>query len=409
MQKKLIAAAIGAALASAAFAAQAEVTVYGRAQFEWAQVTNDLALGSFAFGSSTSGSAVGSWNNGGTVPAGYTRSATLDNKMGRFGIKADEDLGGGWKGIAQFEWQVDTADGADGTPISERISVVGVSQKQIGSLTFGQDHSPYKLSGVALDPFVATALEARNNYGMSGNRDNWGVMNAHNGFVQDGLFFKSASWAGVYVNAYLGLDQTGANSTCQAAQTLVYWNNCDAPATNNNKTNGDISAVVGWKWNGPVGLHIFGGYAKMANTGAPPAGSISQKDPEAIKIGAQVTFLKAHTVSCQFEQVDRGGDAVAPGYFSDYNKGDYLFCGYQGKFGPVTAVAQLGSFQSGTEAQPGSARDVSADYYAIGAIFQPSKTFRVYGGYRNTTADLNGTTLTLRDDSVISIGIRKDF
>jgi len=398
MQKKLITAAVGAALASAAFMAQADVTVYGRAQFEWAQVKND---GDYNFGTSTANVAVGSWNNGTTVASGKTQAGTLDNKMGRFGIKADEDLGGGWKALANFEWQVDTADGADGTPISERISVVGVSQKQIGSLTFGQDHSPYKLSGVALDPFVATTLEARNNYGMSGNRDNWGVMNAHNGFVQDGLFFKSASWAGVYVNAYLGLDRTGADSTCSSAVTFIYWNNCDAPATNNAKTAGDISAVVGWKWQGPVGLHVFGGYAKMSNTTLNPV----QSDPTALKFGAQVTFLKAHTVSCQYEQTDRGNNLLNA--YSDYNKGDYLFCGYQGKFGPVTAVAQLGNFKSGTELV--GQRDVNADYYAIGAIFQPSKTFRVYGGYRATTADVSVVNITLRDDSVFAIGVRKDF
>jgi predicted porin len=392
MQKKLITAAVGAALASAAFMAQADVTVYGRAQFEWAQVTND---GVYNFGTFSSGN-IGSWNNAVVAP-GTTRSAAVDNKMGRFGIKADEDLGGGWKGVANFEWQVDTADSQDNAsgPITERVTYVGISQKSIGTLYFGQDHSPYKLSGVPLDPFIATTLEARNNNGMSGNRDGWGVMNGHNGFVDNGAFFKSASWAGVYVNAYIGLDRTGTDGTCGVGST---WGNCDAPA-NGGKNNGDLSATVGWKGDlGPVGLSVFGSYASMVNTTNNAAGT---GDPTAMKLGAQLTFAKAHTISMQYEMTDRNNLAN-----NDLDEGTYLFLGYQGKFGPVTAVAQWGGFESGS-APTGSKYD--GNYYALGAIYNMSKTFRIFGGYRHSDNSLNTGIQNYRDDDVISLGMRKDF
>jgi predicted porin len=388
MQKKLLSAAIGAALAGPAFMAQADVTVYGQAQVEWAQVTNDS---NYAFGSTTS--AYGSWNNN-TVPGNSEQGALLDNKRGRFGIKADEDLGNGWKGIAKFEFQVDTADGTDGTPISDRISVVGISQKSIGTLRFGQDHSPYKASGVAMDPFVATSLEARNNYGMSGNRDGWGVGNAHNSFWDNSLFFNSASWAGVYVNLALGLDSTGANTGC-ASRVLPGFNtpNCNAP--NGAENNGDLDVLVGWKGDlGPVKLNVFGDYLKLAN-------SNNVDDPTATKLGVQVTVAKAHTISFQYEMTDRT-DIVT----NAIDEADYLFLGYQGKFGPVTAVAQFGQFNSGDVA----GYNFEGQYYTLGAIYNMSKTFRVFGGYRKTTLDVNvGIAIPIRDESVLSIGLRKDF
>jgi predicted porin len=407
MQKKLLTTAIGAMLAGPAIVAHADVTVYGRAQFEWAQVQNDSNY--YAFGSNSTG--VGSWNNG-TVPANTTRSGTLDSKMGRFGIKADEDLGGGWKGVATFEWQVDTADGVDGavdsgtkgsaaTTITDRVQYVGLSHKAIGTLRFGQDNTPYKNSGTALDPFVSTTLEARNNYGMSGNRDGWSVMNAHNNFAQDGLFFDSASWGGAYVNLYLGLDRTGTDSACT---TGLINNNCDAAGNNNGKNNGDINAVAGWKGDlGPVGLNLFLGYAEMNNTNS---NNLSPTEPTAVKLGGQITFVKTQTLSLQYEMTDR---ADFDGYLGDgIDEADYLFLGYAGKFGPVTAVAQYGMMTTGSYA---GLLDYEGTYMALGAIYNFSKTFRTFAGWRQTELDLNivGISATVRDDSVLSIGLRKDF
>ena len=74
------------------------------------------------------------------------------------------------------------------------------------------------------------------------------------------MFFNSASWAGVYVNAAIGLDRTGSTGSC------VSFSTCDAAGTTNGKNNGDLSAVVGWKGDaGPVGLNVFAGYMKLNN------------------------------------------------------------------------------------------------------------------------------------------------
>lgn len=400
MQKKILTAAIGAALAGPAFVAQADVTVYGAAQVEWAQVDNGS---NYVYGNP--GAGIGNWNNSNTIPANTTRSGLLDNKRGRFGIKASEDLGSGWTGLAQFEWQVDTADAYDGgaktSPISDRVSTVGIANKAIGTLRFGQDGNPYKMSGVVLDPFVATTLEARNNYGMSGNRDGWGVANAHGSFWQDSLFFNSASFGGAYVNLAIGLDRTGANGTCATGVGgAAVTSNCDAAGTNgsNGKNNGDLDVAVGWKGNVGVGLHVFGAYTKLANTTSPD-------EPTAMKIGGQVTVAKAHTISLQYEMTDRGDYAGATG--DGFDEGKYLFLGYQGKFGPMTAVVQVGQFENSA---PATYYSYEGKYAALGLIYNMSKTFRVFGGLRKTELEATGVfSYTARDEQVLSVGMRKDF
>jgi hypothetical protein len=205
------------------------------------------------------------------------------------------------------------------------------------------------------------------------------------------MFFKSASWAGVYVNAALGLDGTGANTGCSTG----LGSNCNAP--NGAENNGDLDVTVGWKGDlGPVKLNVFGDYMKLKNT-------TGITDPTAMKLGVQVTVAKAHTISFQYEKTDRNDVTGA-----SIDEADYLFLGYQGKFGPVTAVLQGGQFQTGDVL---GLFDYEGQYLMAGAIYNMSKTFRIFGGYRKTTLDYNifGISLPLRDEKVLSIGLRKDF
>jgi predicted porin len=405
MQKKLLATAVAAALV-APLAAQADVTVYGLAQAEWAQISFDSATyTSFAMSGTgnsdyTFGTGGTSMNNPGSLLAGKTKSNIIDNAPSRFGIKATEDLGNGLTGIAVFELGLDIADGGAGTgttsaPFSSRKMYVGLDMKGVGALLVGRDATPYQTSGTALDPLVGTTLEARNNYGMSGHRDGWGVLNAHNSFV-NGIFFNSASWAGAYVNLYAGANH---NESAAGTQDCSAGYNCTGVGAAGSSTAGDISAVAGWKGEaGGMGMHFFAGYA------ANGAATAMEDSPTAIKLGGQLTFAKAHTVSLQFEQTER----PTIGWTGDADEATYLFLGYKGDFGPVTAVVQGGMFETGTT---GATWGYEASYMAVGAIYNMSKTFRVFGGYRETTVEGSGTGWLnpIREDSVISLGLRKNF
>src|SRR3970282_1364358 len=80
MNKKLLAVAVGAALAASAAVSQADVKVYGIAHVSVDYVDIDLV-----------------------APAEATNPCNVANNSSRFGVKVNEDLGGGWSGLAQYE------------------------------------------------------------------------------------------------------------------------------------------------------------------------------------------------------------------------------------------------------------------------------------------------------------------
>lgn len=410
MQKKLLATAIGAALA-APMMVQADVTVYGIAQFEWAQVTND--------GTNDYVYRLGAYNNS-AIPAvtgGSTKGVGIDNAMGRFGIKASEDLGGGLTGFAQFEFQTDTADNGynntvvrnsagSGTttvssPIAARSSFVGLGYKPVGSIRFGRDATPYAVLGTSLDPFVGTTLEARNNYGMNGGKDGFSIMNGNGGYVNDTVFFNSASFGGAYINASFGLEKSGADNSCSQL-----WSAQCSSGKEGSKSSHDMSLAGGWKGAaGPVGLHVFAAYMKMGSVNeVTTPDTVNTDAPTAIKVGVQTTFAKDHTVSFQYEKNDmKAQNWTDPAV--------QMFLGYKGNFGPVTAVVQAGKMNA-DQGSNSAGYDYEGKYLAVGAIYNLSKTFRVFGGYRNTTLDASpvwSTAASIRDETVLSLGMRKDF
>ena len=168
MNKKLLAVAIGAAL-STPMLVQADVKVGGMAQVEIAYEETETTTGAAP-----------------TVTVSNT--TTEDNSRGRFWITADEDLGNGMKGLAHFEFRVDTTGvceseaggstcgttdnvagaGANETGANVREKYVGL-QTKLGTVKLGSIQQPYKYAGgVKWDAFVTTNLEARGNGGMSG-------------------------------------------------------------------------------------------------------------------------------------------------------------------------------------------------------------------------------------------------
>lgn len=377
MNKKLLTLAIGASLAAPAMMAQADVKVYGAANVEITRIKND---GTGAYPGTNSNL------NNTPIQAGEEKTATLDNKRGRIGISADEDLGGGMKGLAKFEWNTDTADGIDGNVLTSRDAWVGL-KGGFGTVRLGRSGSPYKQAGVALDPFVTTSMEARNNFGMSGNADGYGILTAHNSFVSEGLFYTSPDLVGLSLDLYVGLDGTGANAA----------NSPSGIGGQGAQTNGDVSAALRWK-GGPA--NVFLAYNKSNNVAA--AAGVATPEPEALKLGGQVKIGKMHTISLQYEMTDR--DNVPT---NDTDEGEYIFLGYQLKLGNTTLVAQGGLFENGG-GSPTLSQNQEATYYTLGAIYNFSKTFRVYGGYRATELE-NDAGVSSRDDSVITVGMRKDF
>ncbi len=129
MNKKLLIAAVGAALvAGPMMAAQAAPTVYGHFH-----------------------ESLDHYDNGGSPS---TENGLLNSNSTRFGIKGDEDLGGGLKAIYQVESGVFNADdGSSGFGNTLRNTYMGFAGSSWGSVKFGRHDAPVKDLSRALDAF----------------------------------------------------------------------------------------------------------------------------------------------------------------------------------------------------------------------------------------------------------------
>jgi predicted porin len=141
MNKKILIAAMGAALAAAPMlAAQADTTLYG---------TVHMSLDHYNVDTSASGS---------------TEKSMLNSNSTRFGIKGSEDLGSGLKSIYQIESGVIAADDGTGGIGSNQLrnTYLGFAGSSWGSVKFGRHDSPMKELGRSIDQFNEQIGDARN-------------------------------------------------------------------------------------------------------------------------------------------------------------------------------------------------------------------------------------------------------
>ncbi len=249
MNKKILAAAVGAALGVAPlFTAEAGVKWYGQLQMEVSSESLDVT------GKAFDGIVVQKLGN-------YDGVTVDDNKRGRLGVKVSEDLGNGLKALAKFEWQVDTSD-ADSND-GDRESYVGLTGGW-GTFLAGSLKSPYKYTGgVKYDPFVTTQLEARRYGGMS-----TGVM-GHNAFLGKAIAYATPNMNGFSaIIGYIPDEATGIDGSTV------------------------LSAKYGTKaWE----IFVAGAYGDNA------------MDYDATKFGGKFKFGGGHEIVAQYEMIDDAG------------------------------------------------------------------------------------------------------
>lgn len=132
MKKKLLMAAVGAALvAGPMLSANAAATLYGRLHMSLDRQDND----------------------------GGIEQGLISSNASRFGIKGDEDLGGGLKAIYQMETAF-TADEGGGT-LATRNTFVGFAGGW-GTFKAGRHDTPYKELGYKTNRFIEQVGDARN-------------------------------------------------------------------------------------------------------------------------------------------------------------------------------------------------------------------------------------------------------
>ncbi|MBT9590243.1 MAG: porin [Thiobacillus sp.] len=184
MMKKILAAAIVSAFAAPAFAATANVDVYG--QFR----------GSVDFVDAD-----------GAANEGRTR---VSSNNSRIGFKGAEDLGGGLSAIWQWEYafqldqqgatQPQTATDSVGGN-SYRNTFVGLSSKTLGALTLGTQESPLKTSTGPLAVFGDTLADYRSVFTKLSTRSD------------NSILYTSPDMGGLTLQAMYGAQNEAGNGT----------------------------------------------------------------------------------------------------------------------------------------------------------------------------------------------------
>jgi predicted porin len=148
MKKSLIALAVsGTFAAPAAYAATANVDIYGKLRFAVEHVDTNNAGGA----------------DGSDIVTG------MDNAS-RIGFKGSEDLGGGMKAVWQIEQQLNVGIAGNGT-MASRNTFVGLAGN-FGTVLMGRHDTPYKLATGRLDPFGDSIGDYNNIISRNGNGAN---------------------------------------------------------------------------------------------------------------------------------------------------------------------------------------------------------------------------------------------
>lgn len=320
MQKKLLVAAVGAALAlGPVLAAAADVKIKGRVRAEVVNVDGDTINGGDSL-----------WEQGDK------------NGDSRWGIFASEDLGNGLKAIARLDFQTSTIVGGDGDELN-REHFVGI-EGGFGSLTFGRTQPAYKTVNVGWDPYLASFMQSRRSGGSTG--DTFG----HNGFRDDIIAYTTPKGMPITIQADFVMSE-------EADQ------------------DGEYHLSASWK-GGPLEV-----IAAMNNDPTDAGDDLQNaKIAARFKSGGFTGFVQYEDVD-QGGSIRANGnridvDPVTAGTQS-LGEGSFLLVGLGYKFGSNVINANIGGFDSDVD----TISDV--DYFAIGVTHFFSKKARVYAGYSN--------------------------
>mgnify|MGYP001249742179 CR=1 FL=1 len=232
MMKKILAAAIVSAFAAPAFAATANVDIYGAFRGSVDFVDAD----------------------------GFDSRTRVSSNNSRIGFKGAEDLGGGLSAIWQWEYafQLDQQSATNTFQSnndtqgsnSSRHTFVGLSSKTLGSLTLGTQESPLKTSTGPLAVFGDTLADYRSVFTKLSTRSDNSVM------------YTSPTMTGLTLRAMYGArNENGVTATEDSnmyAASVVYSNG-PLYATLAYESNEDVSTTVSKNdaWRAGVG-YTFG-------------------------------------------------------------------------------------------------------------------------------------------------------
>lgn len=343
--KKILAIAIASAFAAPAFAATANVDVYGSINLSVEHVDNGVA----------------DWN----------RMVTNNNSF--IGFKGSEDLGAGLKAVWQIEANLElsangTADGSantgtDGNIYGTRNTYIGLAGG-FGTVIAGTHDTPYKLSTGPLDNFVGTLGDYNGVFGAAGATQG----NPSSMFdlrTGNTIAYISPNFGGFDVKAayVMGLEgpETGVNDRSSAYSLSGTY------------TNGPLFATAAWEKHNSVGTGVCITGATCLSEGT--------LDRDAWKVGVGYT-IAGFKLGAIYEKID-GDLTTAIAHTSWGLNASYAM----GAFNFKAAYAKAGEIEDGAGVE---VANTGADMWALGADYALSKRTTVQLTYAKMDNDTAG-------------------
>lgn len=303
MDKKILSAAIAGALAgSMAFAANADVTLYGQLDLSIDAVDRD------------------------NVPAGTKGDdINMNSNFSAIGVKGSEDLGNGLKAIFMVEYQTNIADAGpnDSGLTTGRDRWIGL-QGGFGKVRFGAMSTPYKATGAMIDPLWRTAFDTRN-FGLATNALHGGAGDDGHGRMTKAVAYDTPDFNGFSAAAaYSFDDDCGIGSAPGCADDDAYsvgarYNNGPILAFVDYVTSDKGGSDEAWKLGGKYSfgdLAVWGQYEfDKGMISARGVANNTTEDADVWQLGASYTMGNAMLVA----GFGQGDDNNAAGASTEYD------------------------------------------------------------------------------------------
>jgi len=376
MNKKVLVAAIGAALVAGPIAAQAATTVYGHMH---------VSIDMFDTGGTD-----------GALPNQKADGIGIVSNSSRFGVKGSEDLGGGLKATYQAEFGFN----ADENGATNQRNTFGGLAGGFGEVRVGRHDTPYKMATGKLDPFSETVGDYNSMLGNIGGGFAQLDLRADNTVLYLSPKFGGFSVAAAYAQGPYSLGTSVVGVAIPGSQA----NGADAQ-------DNSLMSVSGAYDAGPLFVSVA--YEKH-DLKFPFLGVPVDLSFEGLKIGAGYT-IGGFKLGAVYET--QKGDVSALGASADIVDTNRIWLTGSGNFGNNQI-----SVSYGIADETISGLDDGAKQLSVGWFHNFSKTARTYVVYTNVSNDTNGSfrygdsghgdllsAVTGQDNSAISIGAIIDF
>ncbi|HEY9099072.1 MAG TPA: porin [Thiobacillus sp.] len=362
--KKILAIAIASAFAAPAFAATANVDVYGTAAMSVDYV------------------------DGGSGGANTISSKPSESRMrvesntSLIGFKGAEDLGGGLSAVWQIEQSLNLDTGG-GSFATGRNNFAGLSSKSLGSLTFGLQDTPFKTSTGKLDVFGG-------GHYLADYRSLFGGVTNGSVRASNSVLYTSPSFSGLTVRAMSGAQQENGSSKSPHLYGLsgVY-------------ENGPLYATLAYEstnYQTAASSIVAGAGGNSIRTAAASTADTDQKNwrlgvgysfgNTKLGVGYERVKYDYDALSGTLTAVDADGNIVAAGTTGSAKRNAWYLSAAH-KIGNVTL--------KGAYTDAGDIRGISntgAKQYSLGANYSLSKRTDLFGLYTQVKND-SGAAYTL--------------